>query len=147
MNDRGTSLFIAAPGLGASPVQISISLDAPTTCIGGQGGFSNVPQAMQGDPYAAVINFLPSGSQSVAIAGLFASAIVFALVSVPEGDTISGSVSVEPALTHDLKIQTFTGGDFTLPAGQTSGTFSFPFESSQTVSGSAKTMGQPSANA
>ena len=147
MNDRGTSLFIAAPGLPGSAVQISITLDAPTSCVGGSGGFANVPPAMQGDPYSAVVNFLPSGTQSVAIAGLFGSAIVFALVSVPTGNTISGSVQVQPALTQDLKIQTFTGGNFTLPAGQTSGNFSFPFDSSQTLSASAGSMGQPSANA
>ena len=148
MSDRGTVVFIVAPGLGSTAAIINISFDAPSNCVGGQAGFSNVPPATSGDPYSAVVNFLPAAASAsaVQIAGLYESCIVWALVNVPTGSTISGSVQVEQPLTHDLKIQTFTGGNFTLPAGQTSGTFSFPFDGSQTLSASAKSM-TPSVNA
>ena len=140
MSDRGTVLFIVAQGLGSKAATVNISLNGPSICVGGSGGFSDVPAAMQGDPYAAVVNFTQEANNAVAIGGLFGSAVVFAFVNVPSGDTISGSVQVDPALTGDLKIQSGTGGSYTLPAGQTSGNFSFPFDASQPLSAAAKTM-------
>jgi len=99
MSDRGTVLFIVAQGLGSKAATVNISLNGPSICVGGSGGFSDVPAAMQGDPYAAVVNFTQEANNAVAIGGLFGSAVVFAFVNVPSGDTISGSVQVDPALT------------------------------------------------
>lgn len=123
--DRGTAIVITAGGPNPpSSSNVNIKFNLPVLVIGGNASFSGVPES--NEP-SALGGFLPPGT--VQFGGVYKGVMLWALVNVPTGNTITGTITSDQALPFDVQIQSFSGGTFTLTAGETSGNFSFPFGS------------------
>jgi hypothetical protein len=123
--NRGTTLVITAGGPNPPKVSnVGISFADPVSVIGGNASFSGVPE---GNEPQALGGFTPTAEGGISLGGSYKGAMLMAIVAVPTGNTIDGKITSDPPLPFPLQIQSFAGGSYTLAAGETSGSFSFPF--------------------
>ena len=126
-------IFIAAGSTAPGPsagVSINIDFNDPVEVVGGVASFAGVPFGTQTNAFA---EFFPTTPGNVEFGGVYNLVELFAELNVTSGNVITGTITANPPSPLPITFSPFVPPGFesyTLPAGATTGSFTFPFSPS-----------------